>query len=126
MSSEDFPFEQIPPLSLVVTNVIRFDHADPDASIESLQQLIAPDKGITAEILKIVNSALYGRSGKIKTLKEAIGRAHHQEHRAVVEHEVAERATESADLSQLSAHLTDSLRARSSGPLQSPRPSEPA
>lgn len=72
MSSEDFPFEQIPPLSLVVTNVIRFDHTDPDASIESLQQLIAPDKGITAEILKIANSALYGRSGKIKTLKEAI------------------------------------------------------
>lgn len=72
MSSETFPFDQIPPLSLVVTNVIRFDPDDPEASIEYLQQIIAPDKGISAELLKISNSALYGRSGKIKTLKEAI------------------------------------------------------
>jgi HD-like signal output (HDOD) protein len=72
MSSETFPFDQIPPLSLVVTNVIRFDPEDPNASIEYLQQIIAPDKGISAELLKISNSALYGRSGRIKTLKEAI------------------------------------------------------
>ena len=72
MSTETFPFDQIPPLSLVVTNVIRFDPDDPNASIEHLQQIIAPDKGISAELLKIANSALYGRSGRIKTLREAI------------------------------------------------------
>ncbi|MCR9142025.1 MAG: HDOD domain-containing protein [bacterium] len=72
MSSETFPFDQIPPLSLVVTNVIRFDPEDPGASIDALQQIIAPDKGISAELLKISNSALYGRSGRIKTLKEAV------------------------------------------------------
>lgn len=72
MSSETFPFDQIPPLSLVVTNVIRFDPEDPNSSIDHLQQIIAPDKGISAELLKISNSALYGRSGRIKTLREAI------------------------------------------------------
>lgn len=64
--------EQIPPLSTVALEVMQLDPDDPDASVQSMENLIKPDKGIAAELLKIANSALYGRSGRIKTLKDAI------------------------------------------------------
>ncbi|MCB1193786.1 MAG: HDOD domain-containing protein [Leptospiraceae bacterium] len=64
--------EQIPPLSTVALRVMRFDIEDPEAGSYALEQLIKPDKGISSKLLKIGNSALYGRSGKIKTLKDAI------------------------------------------------------
>lgn len=67
-----FTTEQIPPLSTVALEVMQLDPDDPDASIQSMENLIKPDKGVAAELLKIANSALYGRSGRIKTLKDAI------------------------------------------------------
>ncbi len=64
--------EQIPPLPAVAMNVLKMDPNDPEASIDRLVNMITPDKGISAQLLKISNSALYGRSGRIKTLKDAV------------------------------------------------------
>ncbi|GAB4422022.1 MAG: hypothetical protein OHK0011_00360 [Turneriella sp.] len=62
----------IPPLPGVVAEVIRFDANDPKNGAADLERLITPDKAISAEILRISNSAFYGRSGKVKLLKEAL------------------------------------------------------
>lgn len=64
--------KHIPPLSTVTARIMQFDISDPRADISRMETIIKPDKGICSELLKIANSALYGRSGKIKTAKEAI------------------------------------------------------
>jgi HD-like signal output (HDOD) protein len=64
--------EQIPPLSTVAMEVMQLDPNNPESSVQAMENIIKPDKGIAAELLKIANSALYGRSGRIKTLKDAI------------------------------------------------------
>ena len=64
--------EHIPPLSAVALQVMRLDPQDPESSISKMEDLIKPDKGICAELLKIANSALYGRSGRMKTIRDAI------------------------------------------------------
>ena len=64
--------EQIPPLTSVAIQVMRFDPDHPESDTQKMENLIKPDKGICAEIMKIANSAFYGRSGKIKSIKDAI------------------------------------------------------
>ena len=64
--------EKIPPLSAVALKVMEMDPDDPDSDVQSMEALIKPDKGVSAELLRISNSALYGRSGKIKTLRDAV------------------------------------------------------
>lgn len=64
--------ENIPPLPNVALRVMQFDPGHPDSDIQGLETIIKPDKGITAEMLKIANSALYGRSGRIRTLRDSI------------------------------------------------------
>lgn len=61
----------IPNLPEVTDKIIMFDF-DPSGGSEKLEQLILPDKGLCSDILRIANSAFYGRSGKVKTLKDAI------------------------------------------------------
>ncbi len=61
----------IPPLPQVVLQVMQYNHNSPDASTQDIEKIVYPDKGITAEILKVANSAYYGRSGKIKVLRDA-------------------------------------------------------
>ncbi len=61
----------IPNLPEVTDKIIMFDF-DPTGGSEKLEQLILPDKGLCSDILRIANSAFYGRSGKVKTLKDAI------------------------------------------------------
>ncbi len=61
----------IPPLPNVILKVVQYDHTAPTANPQDIEKIIAPDKGITAEILKVANSAYYGRSGKIKLLRDA-------------------------------------------------------
>lgn len=63
---------KIPPLPLVVLKVVTFDPTTPEASSTALEKIINPDKGLVAEIMKVANSAFFGRSGKVKTLKDAI------------------------------------------------------
>lgn len=62
----------IPPLPGVVVEVMKFDHTDPDSSAADLEKIIQPDKGISSEVLRVANSAYYGRSGRIKILKDAV------------------------------------------------------
>lgn len=62
----------IPPLPGVVVEVMKFDHTDPDSSASQMEQIIQPDKGIASEVLRVANSAYYGRSGRIKILKDAV------------------------------------------------------
>jgi HD-like signal output (HDOD) protein len=46
--------------------------SDPDAMISSLSKVIETDPSLTLKLLKIVNSAFYGFSRKIGTVKEAV------------------------------------------------------
>ncbi len=62
---------QIPPLRDVMNRVITFDSTKSGGSNE-LESIIAPDKALSADILRIANSSFYGRSGGINTLKSAI------------------------------------------------------
>ncbi|MBK8398478.1 MAG: HDOD domain-containing protein [Leptospiraceae bacterium] len=63
---------EIPPLPMVAIKIMSFDTDNPAGGSEELEKLIGPDKAITTDIMKIANSAYYGRSGKIHSLREAI------------------------------------------------------
>ncbi len=62
---------QIPPLRDVMNRVITFDSSKVGGSTE-LETIIAPDKALSSDILRIANSSFYGRSGNVNTLKSAI------------------------------------------------------
>lgn len=62
----------IPPLPTIVAEVIQFDANNPKNGAADLEKLIVPDKAISAELLRVSNSAFYGRSGKVKLLREAL------------------------------------------------------
>ncbi len=62
----------VPPMGAVAMKVITFDTSNPTGGSEELEKIISPDKSITADIMKISNSAYYGRAGSVKTLKDAI------------------------------------------------------
>jgi putative nucleotidyltransferase with HDIG domain len=61
----------LPPLPQVATQVIRIT-ADSDSSSEDLQNLIRMDQALSAQVLKIANSAMFGRVREITTLTQAI------------------------------------------------------
>lgn len=63
---------KIPPLSLVTVQMMQFDPMSAEASSAALERIITPDKGVSAEILRVANSSFYGRSGSVKTLRDAI------------------------------------------------------
>ena len=48
--------------------------SDPDVSFDELAKVIEYDPGLTANLLQLANSAYFGWSGKIKTVKDAITR----------------------------------------------------
>jgi HD-like signal output (HDOD) protein/AmiR/NasT family two-component response regulator len=62
---------KIPPVPSVMLKVLQFDSAAAGGSAE-LEKIIAPDKALSLDILRIANSSFYGRSGMVKTLKDAI------------------------------------------------------
>jgi HD-like signal output (HDOD) protein len=62
----------VPPMQAVAMKVITFDSSNPTGGSEELERIISPDKSITADIMKIANSAYYGRAGNVKSLKDAI------------------------------------------------------
>jgi len=62
---------KIPNMPTVMLKVLKFDESTVGGSHE-LEQIIAPDKAISLDILRISNSSFYGRSGNVKTLKDAI------------------------------------------------------
>ncbi len=62
----------IPPLPTIVAQVIQFDANNPKNGAADLERLVVPDKAISAELLRVSNSAFYGRSGKVKVLRDAL------------------------------------------------------
>lgn len=62
----------VPPLPTVVMKVMQYDHTAPEASVHDIEKIVEGDKGVAAEVLRVANSAFYGRSGKIKLLRDAV------------------------------------------------------
>ncbi|NWJ41693.1 MAG: HDOD domain-containing protein [Geothrix sp.] len=62
---------ELPPLPQVATRVIRIS-SDSDTSTEQLQNLIRTDQALTSQILKVANSAMFGRMREVTTLTQAI------------------------------------------------------
>ncbi len=62
----------LPVLPTVALMVMRFDPGAETSDSAHLEGIIGPDKGISAELLKVANSAYYGRSGKINSIRDAV------------------------------------------------------
>jgi putative nucleotidyltransferase with HDIG domain len=63
----------IPSIPSVVIKLRQY-LSDPDVSFDELAKVIEFDPGLTANLLQLANSAYFGWSGQIKTVKEAITR----------------------------------------------------
>ena len=63
----------VPSMPSVVVKLKQY-LSDPDISFDQLAKVIEFDPGLTANLLQLANSAYFGWSGKIKTVKEAITR----------------------------------------------------
>lgn len=61
----------LPTLPHVATKVMRLV-GDPETSAKDLQEAIITDQGMTGQILKISNSAMFGMKREVKTLTHAI------------------------------------------------------
>jgi putative nucleotidyltransferase with HDIG domain len=61
----------LPPLPQVATRAIRIS-ADSDTSSRQLQNLIRTDQALSSQLLRIANSAMFGRMREVSTLTEAI------------------------------------------------------
>lgn len=61
----------LPPLPQVATRVIRISAAS-DTSSEELQNLISTDQALSAQLLKIANSAMFGMVREVTTLTQAV------------------------------------------------------
>jgi HD-like signal output (HDOD) protein/AmiR/NasT family two-component response regulator len=68
----DFSSIEIPPLPNVTMRVMTFDTSNPQGGSAELEKIIGPDKAISTAILRIANSAFYGRAGTVTSLKDAI------------------------------------------------------
>lgn len=62
---------ELPPLPQVATRAIQIS-ADSDTSSEDLHQLIRTDQALSGQLLRIANSAMFGRMREVATLTEAI------------------------------------------------------
>ncbi|HRV09491.1 MAG TPA: HDOD domain-containing protein [Acidobacteriota bacterium] len=63
--------EEIPTLPAVVPRILAILEDD-DAGVGEIAQVISHDPSVTAKVLRVANSAYYGFSGEISTLKKAI------------------------------------------------------
>ena len=63
----------VPSMPSVVIKLRQY-LSDPDVSFDELAKVIEFDPGLTANLLQLANSAYFGWSGKIKTVKDAITR----------------------------------------------------
>jgi HD-like signal output (HDOD) protein len=62
---------QLPPFSPVLTRVMA-DLAKEDVSFNSLAELIEKDPVLTGQVLRVVNSAAFGMSGRVSTVRQAM------------------------------------------------------
>lgn len=63
--------DTLPTLPAIVGQVMQ-TIADPQSSAQDLMEVINPDQALTVKILKIANSAFYGRVRKTGTLEQAL------------------------------------------------------
>jgi putative nucleotidyltransferase with HDIG domain len=63
----------VPSMPSVVIKLRQY-LSDPDVSFDELAKVIEFDPGLTVNLLQLANSAYFGWSGRIKTVKEAITR----------------------------------------------------
>ncbi len=61
----------LPALPTVVTEILRITR-DPDSSVLSLADVLARDQALTAKVLRLANSALFGFPRRIGTLSDAV------------------------------------------------------
>lgn len=61
----------IPPLPHVIQKVMTMTQ-DPDVTVEALNEVIIVDQALTANILKLCNSAYYGLPREIASIKQAV------------------------------------------------------
>lgn len=61
----------IPPIPGAVHKILLFE-SNTASGINELENLLYPDKSLCADLLRVANSSLYGRSGSVKTLHDAI------------------------------------------------------
>lgn len=61
----------IPPLPVIATRILSMV-SDPDLDVDDLVSVIEKDQGLTAKILRVSNSAFFGLSRKIATVREAV------------------------------------------------------
>ena len=62
---------ELPPLPQVALRAVRIS-ADSETSSKELQNLIRTDQALSAQLLKIANSAMFGRMREVATLTDAI------------------------------------------------------
>ena len=63
--------KRLPPFPDVSTKALKILD-DPDASVDQLISIIQYDQAITANVLKLCNSAYYGLSRKVRSLREGL------------------------------------------------------
>lgn len=63
--------DSFPPLSGTVSQVLQIT-GNPESSAHELMQAILPDQSMCVAILKIANSALFGRPRKVCSIEEAV------------------------------------------------------
>ena len=63
--------KDIPTLPLIYQKLFQMMH-EPDVSVPMVAEVITQDQALTAKILHLVNSALYGYSKQIKTISRAV------------------------------------------------------
>ncbi len=61
----------IPTMPQVVTRFIELS-ADPDYELDDLVEVLSSDPGITSELLRMTNSALFGLARKVTSLKQSV------------------------------------------------------
>lgn len=61
----------LPAMPLVVTQVLRATR-DPDSSVADVAQILGTDQGLTARVLRLANSALFGFPRRVATLTDAV------------------------------------------------------
>lgn len=65
--------EQIPPLPAIALEILEI-YRDPYGDAARLGAIIEKDPGLSAQVLRWANSALYGNPGRVVGIKEAIAR----------------------------------------------------
>jgi len=63
--------DAVPPLPLVVSKVVEVAD-NPNSSAQDLANIICEDTGLTARVLKLINSSFYGFSRRISTVTESV------------------------------------------------------